>query len=703
MTHTKTKTMTETKLANGYDTFLWLELIGFDNTQPDMGVRAYLDGLGFIPTGLSIFMWGPDFVHLHDGLAKDAAFPPDIGAYLDPLYFDKKQPGPAWTKFQLKSLIGELHKYGIEVHFSVFPNSLDNRFHREWISDHPETGVVYLTEVDPWFPMIHPLKRLADGTFYEDFFVRKVTEVACDYGFDGIHLVDGYNHGWYQLWDAEYSDDMVDQFLAHSGVKLPPELPAVCGQAKPALKARAEWIWANRRREWINFHVDRWDVYFRKVTAALHGLGKKVACNTCWTRDPMEAIYRYGIDYQKLQAAGIDRFVVETCGAGGEMLNKVCRARFSVPFFHVIKATSLLTRAYVPDANIVFNNCTQDITEGWSTLRHAPAFLEREIYSYSNLFHYDAAGTPRRTFNGLNVCLAAGMESGEWQWVKARWDSAFGMEVKAVDGLTLVWSDELMMREVDEYIQTRNSMTQNVLYHLLAAGVSIAATVDAKHVDKVAGPLLVINPHLLSEADRQRILKNPHRVVITIGPGKAGGSTLAVVVTDGAETDAMQMGVFGPVKAPIEQKQTPGVRNRIDVGNAQEPASFFDEMTFQPVSDAFYAACADAILKVARPTLALDIDSFCHGEWAGVQSFHKADGGIRSFIWNESFQYVDTRLQADRELTGVKAVSKFRGRPIVPFDGDDVAYKEKPTGRGRRFIVRIPPKGVGVVDLSSDL
>jgi hypothetical protein len=207
----------------------------------------------------------------------------------------------------------------------------------------------------------------------------------------------------------------------------------------------------------------------------------------------------------------------------------------------------------------------------------------------------------------------------------------------------------------------------------------------------------------LNEPDRQRLLSNPNRVVVTIGPRQAGGSTLAVAVTDGAATDAMQMCVFGPVTFPIEPKQTENAAEPINAARAKEPASFFDEMTFQPVSDAFWAACASAITRAARPVLALDIENFSHGEWAGVQSFHKTDGGIRSFIWNEAFQYVDTRLQADRVLTSVKAVSKFRGRPIVPFDGDDVDYTHRPTGSGRRFIVRIPPKGVGVVDLKSNV
>ena len=164
----------------------------------------------------------------------------------------------------------------------------------------------------------------------------------------------------------------------------------------------------------------------------MHGEGKEAACNTCWTRDPLEAIYRYGIDYKRIAATGVDRFVVETCGAGGEMLNTHSRARYSEPFFHVIRATALLTRAYAPEARIEFNNCTQDVTEGWSILRHAPAFLEREVYAYSNLYLRGRNGGLTRCFNGLQVCLASATRREEWRWLKEKWDLAWSAQPAAV-------------------------------------------------------------------------------------------------------------------------------------------------------------------------------------------------------------------------------------------------------------------------------
>jgi len=705
MTHTMTKPSSHVapsvceNAAPPYETFLWLELIAFDNSQPDMGVRAYLDNLGFMPTGLSIFMWGPDFVHQHNGVASDAEFPADIGAYLDVFSFDKKQPGPPWRRFQLKRVIDEFHRYGVEVYFSIFPNSMGNRFHKEWLSDNPEVEVIPLADYTPWFPMLHPLKRMKDGSYYEDFFVQKIKEVSKDYGFDGIHLVDGYNHGWYQLCDAEFSDDMVEQFLKHSAVKLPGSFPATCGLVKPDIAKRAAWIWRNRRREWIDFHVDRWETYFRKVVSTMHGCGKKVAANTCWTRDPVESIYRYGIDYKRIAATGVDRFVVETCGAGGELLNRVCRARFSVPFFHVIKATSLMTRAYVPEMNICFNNCTQDITEGWSVIRQAPAFLEREIYSYVNLYHYDTNGTPKRVFDGLNVCLAAGMEGHEWRWLHERWESAFGTQPESVGGVTLVYSDEALHNELDYYLKTRGNLACQVLYQLSSVGVPIAATVNASDAAAVSGPLLVVNPHLFPKTQLDCIFERRSSPVFTIGAEAIPGRTPDFYCSDIAVNQPLILAVYNArpsFDVKIEADALTPVPE--DLTSIKEAPSFFDELYYRPVSPAFYQACAKVIDAVIERPLRLDLEDFPAGEWVGVQSFRIGDQIQRCFIWNEEWQYVDTRLKADRSIREVRAVSKFRGRRITVFDNEEETWTAPSTG-GHRFIVRIPPKGVGVVDL----
>jgi len=678
-----------------YDKFLWLELIGFDNLQEDMGVKKYIDNLGFIPNGISIFMWGPDFVHLHKGLDEDEEFPPDIGAYLDCFYHDKKQTGPAWTKYQLKKLVEEFHSYDVKIYFSIFPHSLGDRFHKEWVSDNLEVAVNPIENLEPWFPTIHPLKRLRNGDFYEDFFVKKLVEVVNDYDLDGFHMVDGYNHGWYQLCHAEYSDDMVEQFIQHSKIKFPEGIFSKCDDNINSVTKRANWIWKNKRRAWIYFHVDRWETFYSKVVKAMHDNNREVACNTCWTRDPLESIYRYGIDLKKIAATGVDRFVIEATGTGGEALDSVCRARYSVPYFDVIMTTSLLTRAYLPEATIEFNNCVQDITEEWSFLHHAPASLEKEIYSYANLYAYDSNGKPQKCFDGLQVCLAADVEKHEWKWLKEKWDLGFSTNIENIEGLTLVWSDNVFAKELDYYLDTRCSLTNNVLYHLLAKGAPIYSSVDISNIDKINNPLLIVNPQLFPEHELEKILNYSAAPVVMIGtecPKTDFG------FKDIFAPDALCFGIRGAkVDKIISIRNNEKEVIPEDYYDITEPPSFYDEQYFRKVSEDFWDNCVEVINELVGNRLKPDDKNEKDSECFRVATVRQQDGGFRFFIRNNSFRYIKSTFKTVRDIQEINSLTVPKGRPIFTYNNIKDALQ--PDCHGKKFALRVPPKGMRIIDI----
>ncbi len=675
-----------------YEKILWVELIGFNNREPDMGVKSYIDGLGFTPTGVSIFMWGPDFVHLHCGLEEDAEFPPGIGSYLDVWFDTPKYQGPPWHKFQLKRLVDEFHRYGVRVLFSIFPCSLGNRWHQEWVYDHQELGNVTVKGFEPWLPLISPLKRFADGSYYEDFLIDQVLRVVADYGFDGWHLADGYNHSWYQLAHADYSDDMVDQFLRHTGVTLPPEVPVTCAGDRDREDARARYIWHDLRREWIDFHVWRNEVYLRKITTRLHAVGKLVTSNTCWTRDPVEALYRYGIDYRKFTEIGLDRMIIETCSAAGEMMDFICRARFSVPFFDVLQSTVLLTKACAPDGRFLFNNCAQDITEGWSALRYFPAFMEREIMMYSNFYCYDGSGKPQKCFDGVQVCLAADIEPHEWKFLLKKWNLGFGTEAAALDGVTVVWSNRMVERELEFYLATRRSLTANILYHLIASGVRVAGSVRIEDAAKVATPLLVINPGLMPEEEQTQLLACSQTLFAVGEMGSMPAGVQSFADRGSAAPAEFRLyhapAVSGEWSVPeIAEEEVPA-----DLMEIKEPPSFFDEQYYRRISDGFYALAAAMVTAVAPPLVAMvNVDTldrkFFHFE--GVQL---PSGKWRYFVTNENWQYILGDLQTDVPARSMEIMNEFRGRPM--------RFEERQDGLpGTRCFIRIPPKGVGVLDM----
>ena len=89
-----------------------------------------------------------------------------------------------------------------------------------------------------------------EGSFYEDFFLKKGICFLGDYGFDGIHLADGLCRPRLPLQWSEYSEDMLEQ----AGI----EVPAECTDP-------SAYVLENHRTEWIQFCTERWMAYREHV------------------------------------------------------------------------------------------------------------------------------------------------------------------------------------------------------------------------------------------------------------------------------------------------------------------------------------------------------------------------------------------------------------------------------------------------------
>ena len=254
--------------STAYEKWVWIELIGFDNRERDYGVGSYLQGIGTIPQGISLLFFTPDFVHAHKGMERELTLPIEVCSYGARPY-GKERNRQEWSNYQLRGLVAELQKHGIEVYCSFF-----NLFHfrvegeaeirkSEWCAAHPELYEMKKTG-EAW-PVINPLRRFKDGSYYEDLLIRDLMLVMQDYNFDGYHGADGYTSPRLSIAEADYSDDMVDQFICYYKLELAKGLALVCDNDPLAMEQRAEWIWQNKRTEWIYFYAYRWGEQWKKI------------------------------------------------------------------------------------------------------------------------------------------------------------------------------------------------------------------------------------------------------------------------------------------------------------------------------------------------------------------------------------------------------------------------------------------------------
>ena len=498
---------------------IWIELIGFDNTLPDYGVREYLARMPVKPEFVSLLLFDAELVHTHAGLEHD--FPlGDLQCSYFGRPFNEERRRQDWTAFQLRGLVTELKKYGIDVFpsffdFVVTPGRAKRHEVRRrepvWIDSHPELLAVDRSgkRRDDSFCI---LKHLADGTLYEDFFVNRLIAFLKDYGFSGFHGSDGFGHPRLALCKGDFSPDMTAQFARSAKLALP-ELPP------PEL---ADWILRHEREAWSRFHAERHAAFWSKVASALKREKLRCYLNTCWTRDPFEALFRYGVDYRKLAACGIDGFFAEASAAVRELegwndIEPDCLDQ--------CLAIIQRTKAMIPATPLVLLGCTKDGMEQYDALRHAPTWMRAESYTLNNLF----CGGKRCT-EGVLICLGDGIAPGEWKTIDAVHSLALsGDNASSLPpGMHTVWSAKAFDREFAAYAAKPAAehfpSSNTLLTEMLHAGAALVSQLTVEQLAETEGklPLAVFDPAFFPEAE-WKLVKKRASLLFLAGLMRDGG------------------------------------------------------------------------------------------------------------------------------------------------------------------------------------
>ncbi|MCE5238414.1 hypothetical protein LLH23_07960 [bacterium] len=666
-----------------HERWIWTELIGFDVTQPDHGVQQYLDDAGFVPDVICLLLASPDFVLSHQDRDDEFDLPPDACSR-DGHELGRHRQRQVWTNHQLQALIASLQARGVKVFLTVFTRWYGDQHHPEWLGEHPELFMVFRS-----LGVAHALNalaRLSDGTFFEDIWARKLVQTLAYYGFDGWQGADGWGPLNGPIFEVDFSDDMIAQFGEATGLSLPEVVTQPCGHDPEKLTPRADWIWRNARQEWISFWADRWAGFWTKVMDALHAAGKQAVINSAWGRAPFEALYRYGVDYRKIAATGVDGMIVESAAAGLS-LDPRPSAADAVRHFDFLSMLMLI-RAYVPDLRLIYLHNVHDIVEEWDALRHVPAVLEKEIWSLANVWHtqapgaasraagpgagvagpaaHDAApatcGALRPAADGFLVCLGDGLLAEEWSWLRRRWEFAFGEPPARVVGATLVWSDELMQREVTDFTQTRRPLGHRLLFELMNLGAPVGATVRLEDLAAATGPLLLLNAHLLSEGE-WRALEAYDGPVLAIGG-----------------QPSPHEGERREVRPGFVVRTFPAPPLPPDIAGLIDSRGYWDHMRQRMPAPTFLQSCARELWEMAMPGVSFPVDQVC------LALAELPDGRLRVAVKSKQWLYCKPEIDLGRAIERIDVVSEF---PLVRIRPD-----------GSKFAVRIPPRGFVVADIT---
>ena len=478
-------------MPEGFDNFVWIELIGFDNEKADCGVGDFLDKTGFVPKGVFLLVTSVDIINTHKDLESEYELDEFFCSYVAHPYNDERKR-QRWTNLQLKKLVDSLHNNGIESYISMFdymsPKAEFN---------HPELYTslwIDGKENKLDFQGVYMTKRFADGSFYEDFFLKASVKFLGDYGFDGIHLADGLCRPRYPLQWADMSDDMLSQ----------------AGIVIPEGEKRDVYIAKNKRREWIEFCTKRWGKYLEKVICGIHNAGFKVVVNNAWTKDPMEAEYRFGVNYKELSKLPIDWCVAENGAPTLCLIDTLANSGYEQSYeerktiHHAFRASLMLTSVCMQNTKLVPLYPVRDTAEQYDVIHHLPTSLPKHSAAVFSSFVWEKDKL-RHVMFGNTFCLGDGLSKENWRYLRLCADNAYVKDVKDVPGATVIWSDERNKNEINELISHRNPSTHRLLSLILRRGAAVFKTAHIDDLEYVKGDILVTNPHLLPEYELKKI------------------------------------------------------------------------------------------------------------------------------------------------------------------------------------------------------
>ncbi len=479
---------------------IWIELIGFDKNDVKNSVASYLKNVGFTPDSVSLHLTSVNFVNGYKGMESEYELPPYACSYAGHAENDER-PRQNWTNYDLRNLVTELKNNGVEVFASFFDLVTD--FSEPFYKQNPEILAQPTSQSNEQGVLM--IKRFKNGKYYEDFFISQLIKTVNGYGFNGVQLADGISSPRNAIWFADFSDDVISQ----SGIIIPNGVDKV------------KYIQTEKRDEWVQFYRIRWGDFLTKTVNALKENGTLVALNNAWTRDPVEALYRYGIDYNLINKLNIDYFIVEDVSSDlailsaednhGYLFSDAERKNIHYEFLaNLMNINAVVTTAKITPLFMIWDN-----QEQWNVIHHAPTAMQRAATANFSSFIFKN-GKYQPVTNGPHFCLGDALSNDDWNFIRLCIDNAYVNDAIKANGATFIVSSNKVYSEVDAFINYGVWHSAKWLSTLLFNGANVYNVCDIISVPKLSGDIVIANYNLLPESEKEIINNYKNGKVIKV-------------------------------------------------------------------------------------------------------------------------------------------------------------------------------------------
>ncbi len=641
-----------------FQKLVWIELIGFDNTKPDFGVAELLSRMEIKPTKVALLLCDTELIHAHRNLKKDFRIGAQHCSYVARPYNTERKRQDDWTAFQLRGLNRTLQKHGIKVFAAFFDYVMfEDSAKRHnipdfdaWNSQHKE--LLFTADDGSTARCVCHFKHLSDGRLYEDFFSTQLSSFLTDYEFDGWLACDGFAHPRLPIYKGDFSDDVTGQFEAFIGREI---------EAK-TVPERSAYILRHLRHKWMLFCAKRQKEFITKTVAAAKTVGKSVIAFNAWTRDPFEALWRYGTDYRDIAAAGVEGIVLECC-AGVITLEGMNRGE-DTEMLDRNRAMILRISADLPDVPLYQLYAVKDDCEEYCVLRHSPTMAATEVQSNGAM---SSAITGGKCLSGAIVCLGDAIEKHEWKYLDDCLKSIFQLDLGAPLSPLLLFSDAAMHSELEHYSDFQVCSSFRITSELIANGAPISMSGDAESaLAAPERPVIVIHPLFHAKKALDGVMSKC-RTVILIGC-----------------LDKSSFGLRMLVNGKCVKEYNAVLREKPSV---EEPTFFFNSLPEALPPKAFWKRAAALVNSQCSPFApAKSHGSVLYPFDASAIRLMPFDNGLL-FATNMSKEYMLSEVVSKRSVASVESLTFY---PAIP-----VAIA--PNGNGSLLKFKLPPLGTAIL------
>ena len=621
----------------------WIELIGFDCDAEDFGVEAFLSR-NVSTTGISLLFSHIDFLFHTDQLLL-----PTSCSYAAHEY-NRERGRQAWTRTHLRGLVEEFHRRGVQVFFSCFDMTTEIT-DPAWLSYGRQgrpTRSVYV---------------IKDGV--GKAVVERIAAVIEEFGFDGFQLADGLSSNRRSIENGDFSVALCEA----SGISVPHRL---MGEGEDAYAARRSWILRHARFEWIEFLAGRWEAFYALLFDTVN---KPIVFNSAWTRDPFEALYRYGLDYTRCRPEQAMAVMVEENSAaraimspedeGGVEHTLEERDRFPYEYALMQQGIRLATNGLRQLSLMPIS----DTQEQWDALRHCPTELTRSIVKRYHNFVY-RNGRFEICCDAPWYCLSDGIPATDWQWL-ARQEAYRAPTPEFVNGFVAVYHRGALRADVKQFCEKRGYYGFALLCELVCGGLNLSASVELGEVEDFdrAKCLVVTDLNCYTDEDRAALCR-ARLPILAIGEDV----TLPLPMVAQYRGKAVSVALYG--NAPeIELSDLSALEKRIAAHRVKCGEIWTEPLSHPRVSSKFFRTLCGCL----NESLGLDR---CSDPRIKVNSF-TAGGERYLLLSSDHHTYCIPRVITADALVQAEAIMKERGYRVQCEEN--------------AISVRIPPRSVELV------